>query len=187
MDHFFGAGNDLFRSQGTAKIDSATINLGKGADTFSPSSIDVSTGSFAGSTINGAGADFVLGSASIANGDTVAFTLDTQRQPIPPSLRLTQLLSELQPLNLVTTSSNTPRWSSWCFLQWCWSYIYECVITFTSTYNNDVTARYSAVAANASTEMLRSSSTVLVSTTCLLRAQVTTWLCRLVRLPSQVV
>ena len=148
-----GAGNDLFRSQGTAKIDSATINLGKGADTFSLSSIDVSTGSFAGSTINGgAGADFVLGSASIANGDTVAFTLG-----YATATDSTITAFDTVAVGIAAAESGdykfqyAPGGAVGASFSGVGVTSTNGVITFTSTYNNDVTARYSAVAANAST------------------------------------
>ena len=148
-----GAGNDLFRSQGTAKIDSATINLGKGADTFSLSSIDVSTGSFAGSTINGgAGADFVLGSASIANGDTVAFTLG-----YATATDSTITAFDTVAVGIAAAESGdykfqyAPGGAVGASFSGVGVTSTNGVITFTSTYTNDVTARYSAVAANAST------------------------------------
>ena len=148
-----GAGNDLFRSQGTAKIDSSTINLGKGADTFSLSSIDVSTGSFAGSTINGgAGADFVLGSASIANGDTVAFTLG-----YATATDSTITAFDTVAVGIAAAESGdykfqyAPGGAVGASFSGVGVTSTNGVITFTSTYNNDVTARYSAVAANAST------------------------------------
>ena len=148
-----GAGNDLFRSQGSAKIDSSTINMGKGNDTFSLSSVDVTTGSFAGSTINGgAGADFLLGSAVANNGDTVAFTLGyatatdstiTAFDTIGVGVAAGQSADykfQYAPGGVVggtfsgvgVTSTNG-------------------VITFTSNYDNAVTARASAVASLAST------------------------------------
>ena len=69
-----GADADLFRVTDTSTIQSSTINMGKGADTFSLSSIDAGTGSFASSTLaGGAGADFLLASATLSGGSTVGF------------------------------------------------------------------------------------------------------------------
>ena len=125
----------------------------EGSDTFSLSSIDVTTGSFAGSTINGgAGADLLLASAGNTNGDTVAFTLGyaadsdstiTAFDTIGVGIAAAQsgnykfqyapggaIASTLSGGGLTATDG---------------------VVTFTSNYDNAVTARASALATQSDT------------------------------------
>lgn len=148
-----GNNGDLFRVQGTATIISSTINMGKGLDTFSLSSIDVSTGSFAGSTINGgAGNDFLLASASLNNADTVAFTLGyatasdstiTAYDTIGVGIAAGQsgnYVFNYAPGGAVQASFTAAGLTST-----------NGVVTFTSNYENNVTARASAIASNTST------------------------------------
>jgi hypothetical protein len=148
-----GNQGDLFRVQGTATITTSTINMGKGLDTFSLSSIDVSTGSYAGSTINGgAGADFLLGSASLNNGDTVAFTLGyatasdstiTAFDTIGVGIAAAQ--SGDYKFNYAPGGAVGGTFSGAGVTST------NGVVTFTSTYENGVTARASAISTEAST------------------------------------
>jgi hypothetical protein len=83
---YMGAGNDKFNiAQITgAKIGSGAINLGKGADTVSFSTVasQLTATELAGLTINGgAGADYLLGGGVLTDGDTaepiIQFTTST--------------------------------------------------------------------------------------------------------------
>ena len=84
--HFYmGAGNDTFNIAliSGGKINSGSINLGKGSDTVSfAAGTELTAAEVAGLTINGgAGADYLLGGASLSASDTaepiIQFTTST--------------------------------------------------------------------------------------------------------------
>ena len=141
-----GKNGDLFRVTDTSTITTSTINMGKGLDTFSLSSIDVGTGSFAGSTINGgAGADFLLGSASLSGGDTVAFTLGY-------ATASDSTISAYDTIAVgMTTNSGSykfnyaPGGAVGLTYSGVGITATDGVVNFTSTYDNSVTARVSAL------------------------------------------
>jgi hypothetical protein len=150
-----GLGNqgDLFRVQGTATITTSTINMGKGLDTFSLSSIDVGTGSFAGSTINGgAGADFLLASASVSGGDTISFTLGY-------ATASDSTISAFDTIGVGIAAGASgdyvfnylPGGADRAGFSGVGVTATNGVVTFTSNFDNSVTARATEIASNAST------------------------------------
>jgi hypothetical protein len=148
-----GNNGDLFRVTDTSTITTSTINMGKGLDTFSLSSIDVGTGSFAGSTINGgAGSDFLLASASLSGGGTVAFTLgyatasdstisafDTVGVGIAAAVSGDYVFSYAPGGATQSNFSGSDATAT------------NGVVTFTSNFENDVTARAASIASSVST------------------------------------
>ena len=148
-----GAGADLFRVTDTSTIASSTINMGKGADTFSLSSIDAGTGSFASSTIaGGAGADFLLASATLSGGSTVGFrvayntatdstltAMDTIGVGIAAAVS-GDYVFDYVPANASRSTFSGAGVSST-----------NGVVTFSSTFENNVTARAEKIASLGST------------------------------------
>jgi hypothetical protein len=148
-----GNNGDLFRVTDTSTITTSTINMGKGLDTFSLSSIDVSTGSFNGTTINGgAGSDFLLASATLNNGDTVAFTLGYATASDSTITAFDTIGVGIAAAQSGDYSFNyAPGGGTQASYSGSDSTATNGVVTFTSNFDNGVTARAASLASSTST------------------------------------
>ena len=143
-----GNNGDLFDVAGTSTIQSSQINLGKGLDTLTLGDIDAGTGSYSNTTlVGGAGNDLLLASATLSGGGTVAMILGYNADSE----------STISAFDTIGVSIAAGRSGDYQFR-------YEVggaaaasfsavgysatngVVTFTSTFATDVTARAEAVA-----------------------------------------
>ena len=132
---------------------SSRINLGKGLDTTDFGGADVGSGTDFGSTTiyGGAGADYLLGSASIAAGGTVAPVLEYISNS-------ESTISAYDTVALSITASNDSGTYSFRYEPGATQASFSAagatatngVVVFSSTFATDVTARASAIASNSS-------------------------------------
>ena len=145
-----GAGNDLIDVLDGSQIKSSVINLGKGADSTDFNAADIGSATdFANVTVyGGAGADLLLGSATIEDTDTVQIELKYAANSESTLSAYDTVAVDV--INSGTYSFEYAPGATRATFSAAGVTATNGVVTFSSNFATDLTARASAVATNTS-------------------------------------